>query len=60
MGLTPLHWEPAPPEEEKQLGNEGWPLLAELLPRSEGAVADPDRAAREDALILLIQRAFGW
>lgn len=60
MGLTPLQWQPASPEEEKQLGNEGWPLLTEVLPRREGAVADPDRAAREDALILLIQRAFEW
>ena len=58
MGLTPLHWQPALPEEEAQLGDEGWPLLAELLPRPQGAAAGPDRADREDALILLIQRAF--
>ena len=59
MGLTPLIWKPASPEEEARTGDERWPLLDELLGPAQFAAPDPDPHSRVEALRNLIRAAFG-
>lgn len=44
-----LGWAPAPPDELARLGDEGWPLLDELLSQRPPMVRDPSAGAQGGA-----------
>jgi hypothetical protein len=56
MGLTPLIWQPAPPN--RRTRDEDWPLVDELVQGLGPIGLDPERDARLEALQALIDAAF--
>lgn len=56
--MTVMHWRPTPPRTPGQPDQDRWPLLDDLLPAHDLAVADPALQAAQHALRALIDAAF--